>query len=222
MKELLLYWSGGKDCAIALYDLMTTDRYRTSYRVSYLLTTLTRDFDRISGHGVRNSLLDRQAECIGLDVHKTYISAGTPIEEYEDVIRTALLKFKSLGVRGAATGDIFLEKRRMSTFKDLGLLGCFPLQKHIAAAHMERLLGLGFRAYVVCVDAAVLDRSFVGRQVDREFLNQLPTGVDPCGENGEYHTFVYDGPIFKQPVDCRLGVTVMRDGFYFSDVVLNE
>src|SRR6202140_1579998 len=179
-KDVILYWSGGKDCAMALHDLRTDDRYK-AYAVSTLLTTLTDSYDRISGHGVRNSVLDRQVECLGLNVHKTYISRESSMDEYESVIQNALLQHKARGVTVAATGDIFVEKRRMSTLKGLGLRACCPLLRKEAIEHIKRIVTLGFQAYVVCVDSKVLDQSFVGCRVAFDFLSRLPPNVDPCG-----------------------------------------
>jgi len=204
---------------MALHDLLSVDRYKSRLRVSGLLTTLTDGYDRISGHGVHNAILDRQVACLGTSVRKTYISRASTMLEYERVIEHALLEEKNRGTSAAATGDIFIEKRRMSSIKNLGLLACFPLQRRNASEHMNSLLALGFKAYVVCVDSVVLDQSFVGRLVNEDFLNQLPPGIDPCGENGEYHTFVVDGPIFREPVRCVPGQIVLRDGFYFCDLV---
>jgi uncharacterized protein (TIGR00290 family) len=217
-QNVVLYWSGGKDSAVALHEINTNPRY-AGYCVSSLLTTLTDVYDRISGHGVRRSLLELQAACLGLSLHKTYISRGGTMSEYESVIEEALLRQKSEGTNVAATGDIFVEKRRMATFKKLRMKGCFPLMLRNPYEHATRLIDLGFKAYVICVDTAALDGSFVGKILDREFLNRLPAGVDPCGENGEFHTFVYDGPIYKDPVRCRVGEIVLRESFYYCDVL---
>lgn len=218
-KNVVVYWSGGKDSAMTLYEVNTNKRF-CEYRVTDLLTTLTEGYDRISGHGVRRSLLERQAACLGLRLHKTYISQGATMDEYESVIEEALLEHKGAGTNVAATGDIFIEKRRMATFKKTGMRGCFPLMLNNTRDHVMRFVELGFKAYVVCVDSAVLDGSFVGRMVDEDFLSDLPTGIDPCGEHGEFHTFVFDGPIFKEPVKCELGEIVLRESFYFCDVTL--
>lgn len=219
--ELLLYWSGGKDCAVALYDLQRASAF-SNYKVSGLLTTLTQGFNRISGHGVHNSILDRQAACLGLKVHKTFISQQSTMDQYESIMREALLRQKSHGIRGAATGDIFVEKRRMSLFKEVGLRGCFPLMKRNPVEHYKRILELGFKGYVVCVDSRVLDQSFVGTRLDMEFLNRLPSGVDPCGENGEYHSFICDGPIFSEALRCKSGEVIFREGFYFCDLQVDN
>lgn len=220
-KGVLLYWSGGKDSAMALYELATSEKYG-AYRVTDLLTTLTHGYDRISGHGVRSALLERQTECLGLRLHKTYISKQATMREYEFVIEEALRDHKSRGTGVAATGDIFVEKRRMAIFKKVGIKGCFPLMRANSYEHVMQFITLGFKAYVVCVDSAALPESFVGRVVDREFVDQLPVGVDPCGENGEFHTFVFDGPLFREPVRCRLGEVVFRESLYFCDVLLDD
>ena len=219
-QDIVLYWSGGKDCATALYDLRTEGRYQ-GYEVSSLLTTLTDSYDRISGHGVRNSVLDRQAHCLGLSVHKTYIPPDASMDQYDCVIESALLEHRARGTKVAATGDIFVEKRRMSTLKSLGLRACCPLLRKQSIEHFKRIVSLGFQAYVVCVDATVLDESFVGCLVDDELLNRLPPRVDPCGENGEYHTFVCNGPMFREPVPVRRGEVVFRAGFWFCDLVVD-
>lgn len=220
-EKMLIYSSGGKDSIMALYEATTNPRYR-QYTVSSLLTTLTEGYDRISGHGVRCSILEAQAACLGMDVHKTYIPKGASMSEYEAVIEAALFKQKSQGTTTAATGDIFIEKRRMATFKKTGLKGCFPLMQKNSYEHVCKFIDLGFKAYVVCVDSAALDQSYVGRALDRSFLNDLPSGVDPCGEHGEFHTFVFDGPIFKNQVKCKLGEVVFRESFYFRDVLLDD
>jgi len=216
---MLIYWSGGKDSAMALYEVNTNKRY-CGCRITSLLTTLTEGYDRISGHGVRRSLLEHQASCLGLSLHKTYIPQRATMDQYESVIEEALLVHKGTGTNIAVTGDIFVEKRRMAIFKKTGMRGCFPLMLNNTRDHVMRFVELGFKAYVVCVDSAILDDSFVGRIIDEPFLNELPTGVDPCGEHGEFHTFVFDGPIFKEPVKCKLGGVVLRESFYFCDVTL--
>lgn len=217
-ENMLMYWSGGKDSVMALYEAKTNRRYR-DHRVTSLLTTLTEGYDRISGHGVRRLLLEHQAECLGLGLLKTYIPKGAAMSQYEAVIEDALTQQKTQGTTLAATGDIFIEKRRMATFKKTGMKGCFPLMRKNSYEHISKIIDLGFKVYVVCVDGAVLDQSYVGRMIDREFLNDLPSGVDLCGENGEFHTFVVDGPMFKKPVKCKLGEVVFRESFYFCDLL---
>lgn len=220
-KDVLLYWSGGKDSAMALYDLNNGERYRP-HRVTKLLTTLTEGYDRISGHGVRRTVLERQTEYLGLPLHKTYISKKASMGEYEYVIEEALKEHQRRGIEVVATGDIFVEKRRMAIFQKLGVNGCFPLMHANSRKHVLRFMDLGFKAYVVAVDSAALSQSFVGRTLDHEFVEELPFGVDPCGENGEFHTFVFDGPLFRKPMKCRLGEVVFRENLYFSDVLLDD
>jgi uncharacterized protein (TIGR00290 family) len=216
---MIVFWSGGKDCTVALHEVTTSERYRGRFRISGLLTTLTEDYDRISGHGVRSSVLDLQAACIGIKVRKTYITRTSSMEQYEHIIDSALSEEKGQGAKAVATGDIFIEKRRMANFKNAGLLGCFPLLGKSPAEHMKDVIDRGFTAYVICVDASVLDQSFVGCTVNQEFLSRLPSDVDLCGENGEYHTFVVNGPCFREPVPCTRGEIVFREGFYYCDLI---
>ncbi len=217
-KNTLLYWSGGKDSAMALYELNHNPRFR-GFQVTDILTTLTRGYDRISGHGIRDEILERQARCLGLKLHRTYIPQQSSMSEYEYVIEEALRHYKNNGTRHAATGDIFIEKRRMAIFKKIGVDGCFPLMRVNAREHIHRIIDLGFKVYVVAVDSAALSERYVGRVIDHEFVESLPVGVDVCGENGEYHTFVYDGPMFREPVRCKLGEVVFRENLFFCDVV---
>jgi uncharacterized protein (TIGR00290 family) len=217
-KQVVFYWSGGKDSAAAFHRLSTDPCY-DGCRIASLLTTFTDGYDRVTGHGVRRSLIEQQARCIGLDLLVSYIPRQASMSQYEEVTLEALHGQKRSGVSIAASGDIFVEKQRLALLKTVGLTACCPLWERQSHKHVEEILDLGFKAYVVCVDGTVLDRSFVGRLLDEEFLQDLPTGVDPCGENGEFHTFVFDGPIFRQPIPCRLGEVVHREGFYFCDVI---
>jgi len=217
-RDTVFYWSGGKDSAVALHQMCTNPRY-DGCRISSLLTTFTAGYDRVTGHGVRRSLIEWQARCLGIDLIVSYIPKQASMSQYEEVTADALQVQKCGGVSLAASGDIFVEKQRLALLKKVGLTACCPLWERPSRRHVEQILELGFKAYVVCVDGAVLDRSFVGRVLDEDFLRDLPTGVDPCGENGEFHTFVFDGPIFRRPVPCRLGREVHREGFSFCDVV---
>lgn len=203
---------------MAYHEISTNRRY-SGHQVAKLLTTFTEGYDRVTGHGVRRSLVEQQARCLGLDMLASYIPQKSSMRQYEDVTEEALCIEKHEGISFAASGDIFVEKQRMALFKRVGLTGCCPLWERHSRKHAEELIDLGFKAYVVCVDSAVLDVSFVGRPLDEDFIRDLPTGVDACGENGEFHTFVFDGPIFHQPVRCKLGIVVKREGFYFCDVV---
>jgi len=216
-ERVVLYWSGGKDCALALHQLHTTERFK-GFRVNCLLTTFTEVYDRVSFHGIRRELIEQQTAMLGIDLHKTYVPPGSTMAQYEATIEEALAQHRARGTRFAASGDIFVEKQRVTMLKKLGFKGCFPLWQKTTREQIQAFLDSGIKAYVVCVDSAILDASFVGKPLDSEFLSRLPSYVDPCGERGEYHTFVYDGPMFRAPVKCRLGEVVLRGSLYFSDV----
>lgn len=223
-KNVLLSWSGGKDSVMSLYEISTNPRYR-EYRVSDLVTTLTEGYDRISGHGVRRDVLERQAASLGLDVREAYISKKATMDEYESVMEEVYVEHKESGTNIVAFGDIFLKKvknRRVDSLEKIGMKYFSPLWQREPRDLMKTFMKLGFKAFTVCVDSEVLDESFVGRAIDEDFLNQLPAEVDPCGENGEFHTFVVDGPMFEEPVSCKLGEVVLRESFYFCDLVLDK
>jgi uncharacterized protein (TIGR00290 family) len=218
-KEVLFIWSGGKDSAMALYELNNTQRYE----VLALLTTLTEDYGRISMHGVRSILLEQQSESLGLLVEKIYITKNASNEEFESKMKDKLTHYKSLGVSSVVFGDIFLEdlrKYRESNLSKIGMKGIFPIWKKNTAELAQKFIDLGFKAVITCVDSNVLDKSFVGREFDRQFLSKLPSTVDPCGENGEFHSFVYDGPIFSKKISHQKGEVVLRDNrFYYCDLI---
>lgn len=217
-ERAVLYWSGGKDCALALHQLQTTPRFK-GIRVSTLLTTFTGGYDRVSGHGIRRALIEQQADSLGLELYQTYIPQRASMDQYESVMEEALARYRTQGVGVAVSGDIYIEKQRISIFKRMGFRGCFPLWEKSTQEQIRAFLASGIKAYVVCVDSAVLDRSFVGQVLDADFLERLPAHVDPCGENGEFHTFVFDGPMFRYPIRCRFGEVVFRESLYFSDLI---
>jgi uncharacterized protein (TIGR00290 family) len=220
-EPVLFCWSGGKDSAMALHALLQ----RKEFRVAALLTTVTEEFDRVSMHGVRRELLERQAESIGLPLHQVRIPPQCANSIYEARMEEALRVHYDQGVRKTAFGDIFLEDLRAYRERNLariGMTALFPIWKRdtrelIRTFHVER-----FRAIAVCVDAKVLDPRFAGRELDAAFFRDLPDAVDPCGENGEFHTFVFDGPIFRKPVRFRLGEAVERESFFFRDLLVEE
>jgi uncharacterized protein (TIGR00290 family) len=217
-EEILFCWSGGKDSAMALHAL----REANACSIAALLTTITDEHDRISMHGVRRVLLERQAESIGLPLHPVLIPPQCINATYEQRMREALEEHFERGVRKVAFGDIFLEDLRLYREKNLervAMRAIFPIWKRDTRELARDFVRQWFRAVAVCVDPRVLDASFVGRELGASFFADLPPGVDACGENGEFHTFVFDGPIFKQPVRCRAGEKVMRDGFYFCDLL---
>jgi uncharacterized protein (TIGR00290 family) len=217
-EDILFCWSGGKDSAMALHALGAEQ----GVRITALLTTVTEEYDRISMHGVRRALLERQAESLGLPLHTVLIPPQCVNATYEARMKDALEQHLACGIRRVAFGDIFLEDLRQYREQNLariGMEGLFPIWRRDTRELARELMRLGFRAVAVCIDPRVLDSSFAGRELDHTFFSDLPPGVDPCGENGEFHTFVYDGPNFQRPIPFRIGETVQRDGFYFCDLL---
>jgi uncharacterized protein (TIGR00290 family) len=217
-KDLLFCWSGGKDSAMALHALQSAH----GHRVTALLTTITEEYDRISMHGVRRVLLERQAVSIGLPLHTVMIPPQCINATYEARMKEALNEHLARGVQRVAFGDIFLEDLRLYRERNLVQLGMealFPIWKRDTRELASEFLRLGFQAITVCIDPRVLDPSFAGRVLDESFFADLPAGVDPCGENGEFHTFVFDGPVFRTPIRFVTGEKVLRDGFYFCDLL---
>jgi uncharacterized protein (TIGR00290 family) len=215
---LVFAWSGGKDSAMALDSL----RQNPDFEVAVLLTTVTEGFERISMHGVRRELLRLQAESIGLPLAEVRIPPRCPNSLYESRMAEASLRFRERGVRHIAFGDIFLQDLREYREKNLARLemyALFPLWDIDTRQLAKRFIRDGFRAVTVSIDPKKLDDSFAGRQLDASFFRDLPAGVDPCGENGEFHTFVFDGPIFRSPVPVRTGQIVERDSFVFCDLI---
>lgn len=181
--------------------------------VSHLLTTVNESFDRVSMHGVRTGLLEQQAESIGIPLVKAMLPEMPDMPTYEKIMEEHLLKLKGEGTDTAIFGDIFLEDLRNYREEKLSKLGIkclFPIWQIPTNQLIMEFIDLGFKAITVCVDERHLDRSFVGRNIDATFVRDLPASVDPCGENGEFHSFVYDGPIFKRPVAFETGETVYR------------
>jgi uncharacterized protein (TIGR00290 family) len=219
MSELILFcWSGGKDSAMALHTLLQ----RPSVRVAALLTTVTDIYDRISMHGVRRELLVQQAQSIGLPLHEVRIPPQCVNTIYEARMEQALRVYYAQGVRTVAFGDIFLEDLRMYREKNLariGMTALFPIWKRDTRELIRSFHAARFRAVAACIDPKVLDRSFAGRELDEQFFRDLPPTVDPCGENGEFHTFVFDGPIFRNPISVRAGEVIERDSFIYCDLL---
>jgi uncharacterized protein (TIGR00290 family) len=217
-EKVLLTWSGGKDSAMALHALKASG----AYDVLALLTTVTEQYDRVSMHGVRTVLLERQAESLGLPVEKVYIGAGASNEEYEARMGDKLVYYQARGVSSVGFGDLYLEDVRQYREENLsrvGMKGLFPLWGRDTSELAHSFIGLGFKAVVTCVDSNLLDGAFVGREFDEQFLAELPSAVDPCGENGEFHSFVYDGPLFRGEILHKRGEIVLRDSrFYYCDL----
>jgi uncharacterized protein (TIGR00290 family) len=215
---VLISWSGGKDSCLALYEIQRAQ----SHRVAALLTTVTRDYDRISMHGVRRVLLEKQAASLRLPLRQIFISKDATNDEYEAKMGQAFLEHRGKGIDLIVFGDLFLEDIR--TYREQFLArhhmrGLFPVWKRDTSRFIKEFIELGFRAVVTCVDSKVLDQSFAGRTIDQIFLSSLPAQVDPCGENGEFHSFVFDGPIFTAPVKFSVGQTVLRESFWFRDLL---
>jgi uncharacterized protein (TIGR00290 family) len=220
-EEILFCWSGGKDSALALHTLLA----ERQFRVAALLTTVTEGYERVSMHGVRRALLEQQAGSLGLPLHEVRIPPGCVNALYEARMEEALRGHLARGIRRVAFGDIFLEDLRHYRevrLARIGMTALFPIWKRdtrelIRCLHAER-----FRSVTTCVDGKILPRRFLGRELDAAFFADLPPGVDPCGENGEFHTFVFDGPIFNQPVTFHTGEIVERDSFLFCDLLPME
>ena len=219
MEKILLSWSSGKDSAMALYEI----NREGNYEVSALLTTVTKEYDRVSMHGVRRELLERQADSIGIPLERVLIPKNSNNQEYESNMRKMLEKYLKLGVTKVAFGDLFLEdirKYREEKLAQLGMSGVFPLWKRDTTELAHVLIGLGFRAALSCVDSKFLEGKFAGREFDEQLLADFPPNIDPCGEFGEFHSFAYSGPIFREDIRFRKGGVVLRDDrFYFCDLV---
>jgi len=217
-------WSGGKDSTIALHELLKTG----DYDVISLMTTISEEYRRISHHGVREALLEDQAGAIGIPLEKVYLpsgeSGGCTNDVYEAIMRRVMASYKAKGVETVGFGDLFLEDLRAwreANLAKAGMHGIFPIWKRDTTKVAHELIRLGYKAYLSCVEGK-LGSGFVGRLYDEKFLRGLPADVDPCGENGEFHSFVFGGPIFERPVPVRAGEIVMRDGRYYADLLLEE
>lgn len=222
MDKILFAWSGGKDSAMALHKI----KKNPNIEVAALLTTVTRDYNRISMHGVRCELLEQQAESIGLPLEKVFISPQSSNEDYEAAMRESLEKCKAQGVIGVAFGDLFLEdlrKYREDKLAQAGLIGIFPIWMRNTSELAREFISLGFKAIVSCADSQANTGEFAGREFDEHLLAELPKECDPCFENGECHSFVYDGPIFGKPIQVKKGEIVLRDErFFFCDILSAE
>jgi uncharacterized protein (TIGR00290 family) len=216
-EPVLLAWSGGKDSALALDALRTAGEVR----VCGLITTVTAGYERISMHGVRRTLLEAQAAAVGLPLIEARIPVRASNDSYEAAFAAALAPVRAAGVMRVAFGDLFLSDIRAYRERQLAALGMralFPLWLRDTRALAGEFIARGFEAVLVCVDPAKIARSFAGRAFDSHLLHDLPSGADPCGENGEFHTFVFNGPGFIRPVPIVAGPVVERDGFVFCDL----
>jgi len=221
---VVMSWSGGKDSAIALNELLQAE----DYDVVSLMTSVSEEYRRISHHGVREILLEEQARAIGISLEKVYLpsgeSGGCTNDVYEAIMSRVMNDYKAKGVETVAFGDLFLEDLRAWREMNLAkaaMRGIFPIWKRDTTKVAHDVIRLGYKAYLSCVEGKV-GSGFVGRLYDEEFLSAIPSDVDPCGENGEFHSFVFDGPIFQTPVPVRVGEIVMRDGRYYADLLLES
>jgi len=208
-EKALMSWSGGKDSALALHHALRTP----NLDVTHLLTSVNAHYERVSMHGVRLALLEAQAERIGLPLTQLRLPEMPSMADYDQALLATLTGLHQQGVRRAIYGDIFLEDLRAYREQQLArvpLRGEFPLWQRDSLALLEEFWALGFQAIIVCVNDRYLDASFCGRLLDRDFVRDLPPGIDPCGENGEYHSFVFDAPYFSRPIPVVRGEVVRR------------
>jgi uncharacterized protein (TIGR00290 family) len=219
--RVLLSWSSGKDSAWALYLL----RQMAAVEVVGLLTTFNSNADRVAMHAVRRTLVEAQAERIGLPLWRVDLPWPCSNEIYEDLMRAIWQKACAEQITQVAFGDLFLRDVREYRERQLqgtGLAPLFPMWNLPTRALAMEMIEAGVKAKITCVDPAKLDRSFAGREFDKELVASLPPGVDPCGENGEFHTFVYDSPVFSRAISVRPGEIVERDNFIFADVLESQ
>ncbi|MET4073895.1 ATP-binding protein [Hymenobacter sp. UYCo722] len=208
--QAIFNWSGGKDSALALYKV----RQAGQYDIQTLLTTVSTPYQRISMHGVRTALLEQQAAALGLPCRQLLLPEMPSMATYEQLMGDTMRELQQAGATVSIFGDIFLEdlrRYREAKLAEAGLAAVFPLWGVPTTELIREFLGLGFKTITTCVNEQYLDRSFVGRVIDEDFLRDLPANVDPCGENGEFHTFVFDGPLFSHPIAFEKGEIVYRE-----------
>jgi uncharacterized protein (TIGR00290 family) len=218
MKRILLSWSSGKDSAWTLHVL----RQQSEYEIAGLLTTFNQEADRVAMHGVRRSLVEQQAAAAGLPLWSIPLPWPCSNEQYEGLMTKACAKAVAEGMEAIAFGDLFLEDVRAYRVKQMagtGLEPLFPVWGEPTDRLAHEMVASGLKAILTCVDTSKLEADFAGRRFDADLLAELPTGIDPCGENGEFHSFVYAGPMFNSAIDVIAGETVVRDQFTFADLI---
>jgi uncharacterized protein (TIGR00290 family) len=221
MKRILLSWSSGKDSAWALHTL----RQQSNYEIAGLLTTFNQEADRVAMHAVRRTLVERQAAAAGIPLWTVPLPWPCSNQQYEALMSETCAKAVAEGIQGIAFGDLFLEDVRAYRIRQLsgtGLEPLFPVWGIPTDVLAHEMIAAGLKAVLTCIDTNKLDRAFAGRYFDEEFLFSLPNGIDPCGENGEFHSFVYAGPMFRSEIPIVLGEQVTRDQFVFTDVIPAE
>jgi len=209
MKKTYFNWSSGKDSALALYKILQDP----TFNLDLLVTTINKDFNRVSMHGLRNDLLLKQTASIGIDLKTIEFPADVTMDMYAEIMKEVMDSLVEKKYSHTIFGDIFLED--LKTYRDnklaeVDITGVYPLWKKDTKEVLQEFLALGFKAITVCVNAKLLGEEFVGRVIDEQFIKDLPENVDVCGENGEFHTFVFDGPIFKNPIEFSIGEKVLR------------
>lgn len=227
MQSIVLNWSSGKDAALAFHYLQQEKQYRPDR----LLTTLSAAYDRVSMHGTREAVLDLQAESMGIPLQKIRLPENAGIETYNSLMAAAVSEIRASGTTMMAFGDIFLEdlrEFREAQLAKVNMGAVFPLWKKDTRALVQEVEDAGIEAMIVCVNDRYLDKSFLGRYINRDLLDQLPQNVDPCGEHGEFHTLVVNAPYFKEPLPVSTGEIVYKqyedkenawdNGFYYLDV----
>ena len=220
-KRTLLSWSSGKDSAWTLYQLQQDP----SIELVGMVTTVNQTHQRVAMHAVRVSLLEQQAQAANLALHIINIPHPCSNEAYNQAMTDFFTSIEGQGITHMAFGDLYLDdirQYREDNLKTTGLQPLFPLWKIPTDELAQAMLNGGLKTRITCVDPKQLSASFAGREFDQDFLTDLPEGVDPCGENGEFHSFTYDGPMFKRPIDIVSGEIVERDGFVFADLTLSN
>lgn len=222
-----MFWSGGKDSSLALWRVLQ----QQELDIRYLITTISKEHQRISMHGVRVELLEEQAKSIGIPLLKMELVDSPDNKAYESALDKVFNELKTEGIDTVVFGDIFLEdlkEYRLSLLDKVDMQAIFPIWKEDTTDLFQEFINSGFKAVTVCVDGNKLPLSYAGRALDADFQQQLPKNVDPCGENGEFHTFVFNGPMFQYPVDMEVGDTITRSYkdmpetcFYFTDLTLS-
>jgi uncharacterized protein (TIGR00290 family) len=216
--KVLLAWSSGKDSAYSLYVLRQT----AGIEVVGLLTTINAAFDRVAMHGVRRTLVEAQASSVGLPLTVAAIPHPCSNAAYQEVMGRTVAEAREQGVEAVAFGDLFLAEVRSYREQMMlgsGLTALFPLWGRPTAALAREMINSGMRAVITTLDPRLVSTEWAGRDFDHAFLKTLPKGLDPCGENGEFHTFIWDGPMFARPLGIRVGETVQREGFVFTDIL---
>ncbi len=213
-----MLWSGGKDSMLALHRILSEG----VYKIEFLITTVTSGYDRISMHGVRRTLLEEQARALGLPLKISLISKNAVNGQYEDAMIRCLVQFAAKGIKHIVCGDLYLEEirnYREALFHRVAMQGVYPLWMEDTRKLADEFISAGYKATLCCVDPKAVPDCFAGRDYDDALLSELPAGCDPCGENGEFHSFVYDGPLFTAPVKIQKGESVTREGFRFTELL---